>query len=181
MKFEKLLKIISEQNSFKYKTVTGYHGSESKIFSLNPEKEIWFVLDRDSQILDYYSGRGSLIEAELNLGNCLDLSMYNTDEIISEESARQFLVDCELSELEINDIIDHVYYTENYDSAEEYDENDIPLLPLSYSLNYCIKNILLKNKKYDSLIIKEADDEHTICMLNTSLINNVQIVKSDET
>ena len=53
--------------------------------------------------------------------------MYNTDEIISEESARQFLVDCELSELAINDIIDHVYYTENYDSAEEYDENDIPL------------------------------------------------------
>lgn len=169
MKFEKLLKIVSEQNSFNYKTITGYHGSDSKKFSLNPEKEIWFALDRGSQILDYYSGRGSLIQAELNLGNCLDLSMYDTDDLLGSEEIRSFLIDCELSDQKID------YWTDITIEGMRRDN-----IMLTNILNNLIKFEWLSSKIFDSIFIKEYSYD-TVCMLNTSLINNIQIIKSNET
>lgn len=157
-------------------TVIGYHGSEGNTgFDRKNDTGIWFVLDPDSDIIEYYSNRSGskkIIKARLNLGRCLDLSMYNTDYLCGLEEAESFLRDMELSESEIARVIDFTYMQAT--DSEHWDDNDIAILPLSGTLNHVIREYLIPQKKFDSLVIQEGQEHDTICMLNRDHIEIIE-------
>ena len=162
MKFEQLIKIV-ENNQFNFKDVIGYHGSESDSLELDPSRAVWFALDSNSEILNHYSSRGgnrNIFSAELNLGNCLDLSMYDTDDMIDFHESRQFLIDCELEDKEIKQLL---FIT--------WDNRNTHTIMLTNILNNVIKFSDL-SKKYDSLIIKENESD-TVCILNNKNIKKI--------
>lgn len=158
MKFKTLLTIIQESNN----VVIGYHGSSNDFLSLDPQKEIWFALDKKSHIMDYYHGsRKTLFRAELTLGKMLDLSMYDTDDMIEYDEIRQFLIDCELSDTSVDTWFFTI--TDNMRSDR---------IMLTQVLNSIIRHELLPLKMFDSIRIKEYSHD-TICMLNHTYIKNI--------
>lgn len=152
--------------------IMAYHGSEGNDKFDKPNmKGIWFAEDKDSDIINYYSGRGKLITAKIKLGNNLDLSMYNTDEKMNDSYARGFLIDMELNDNLVNDYINVFFYQE---METDYDEfTDEPVVTASIMLNYIIRHEFIPKRMYDSVSIMEGDEYLTHCIFDT---NNIQIV-----
>lgn len=153
--------------------VIGYHGSYGNKGFDNPNiKGIWFAEDKDSDILDYYSNRGNggLIKAELKLGQNLDLSMYNADEMMDENYAHEFITDMGFEREDVDDLID-IFYFSNFET--DYDDNGDPVLAASVLLNYIIENKMIPNRMYDSITILEGNDHITHCILDK---NNIRLI-----
>jgi hypothetical protein len=143
-----------------YSLTTLYHGSYGNTTFDNPtEKGIWFVEDIDAGILDYYSSRGgqsTILKCMVDLGNVLDLTMYNADEYLLEDDAEEFLID--VVESRSQKWIDYFFYE---DFETDFDEYGEPRLATSVILNHIIEYEPIIKSKYDSLAIMESDDETT--------------------
>jgi hypothetical protein len=155
--------------------VIGYHGSEGNDKFDRPNMNgIWFAEDKDSDIINYYSGRGKLITAKIKLGENLDLSMYNTDEKMNDSYARGFLIDMELDDNTVNDYINVFFYQE---METDYDEfTDEPVSTASMMLNYIIQHEFIPKKLYDSVSIMEGDEHLTHCILDNKNIEIISVV-----
>jgi hypothetical protein len=158
MKFNNLISLIEENYTSDY--IIGFHGSESTDnLQLDNDKLFWCALNRDSHLLDFYAKRGALYEVKFQLGNSLDLRMYDTDEYLDYDSAKQFLIDCDLSDTAVK--------TWQFTFFDDVDE-----VMLTQVLNAIIKEELIPSKKFDSVLIKEDEDD-TVCILNTRLIQQI--------
>jgi hypothetical protein len=160
------------KESYENETIIGYHGSRgNKDFGMSNVNGIWFVNDINSDILNYYSTRDNqktIIKAKLFLGRVLDLSMYNADIYQDETTIESFLIDCELDDKSINHYTNYFFYG-GY-SNTDYNEEGEPILATSVILNDLIKLYFIPNKKIDSILIMEGNDNLTICMLNSNYI-----------
>ena len=153
--------------------IIAYHGSEGNDKFDRPNiKGIWFAEDKDSDIINYYSGRGKLITAKIKLGNNLDLSMYNTDEMMNANYAEGFLNDMDLPFNVVNDYINAFFNQMETD----YDDNTgEQAVSASIILNYIIEHELIPKKVYDSVSIMEKGDNITHCIFNTGNIEIIDI------
>lgn len=158
MKFNKLLSLIEENYASDY--IIGFHGSESTDnLQLDSNKLFWCALSRDSHLLDFYAKRGALYEVKFQLGNSLDLRMYDTDDYLDYDSAEEFLIDCDLSSSAIE-----TWRSTFFDYEDE--------VMLTRVLNAIIEKEFIPSKKYDSVLVKQDEDD-TVCILNTSLIQQI--------
>lgn len=169
--FKKIGLIYENMNS----GVVGYHGSYgNQVFDKPNLKGIWFAEDQNSDIVEYYSSRGGLIKAELDLGNNLDLSMYNADEMMNDSYVESFLGDMGISEKDQNIWLNRLYF-EDYET--DYDDEGEPSISASEILNNIIEYVMIPQKLYDSVSINEGQDYMTHCILNK---NNIQIIEKPE-
>jgi hypothetical protein len=148
-----------------------YHGSGISD-KLNIQAGTWFVDDPNSPLLAYYSNRGGqsrILSAKVDLGEILDLSMYNTDEMVCIDDAKSFLFDLLEDRSKVEKYIDHVFF-DNSDAFDfDYDDNDNEIVAISVILNAVLKSENYK-LSYDSIEIMEGDDNTTYCVLNPNKI-----------
>ena len=148
-----------------------YHGSGIND-ALNMQAGTWFVDDPNSPLLAYYSNRGGqsrILSAKVDLGKMLDLSMYNTDEMVNIDNAKSFLFDLLEDHNNVEKYINHVFF-DNSDAFDfDYDDYDNEIVAISVILNAALKT---ENYKlpYDSIKIMEGDDNITYCILNPDKI-----------
>lgn len=151
--------------------VTLYHGSGISDV-LNIQAGTWFVDDPNSELLKYYANRGGtlkILTARVDLGKMLDLSMYNTDEMVDIDNAKSFLFDLLEDNNKVEKYVDHVFF-DNSDAFDfDYDSNDNEIVSISVILNAVLKNEKF-NLPYDSIKIMEGNDNTTYCILNPSKI-----------
>jgi len=161
----------------KPQVVLGFHGSRgNRTFAPEKFKGVWFAVDRNSDIIEYYSARDeqkTLIAAHLVLGRNLDLSMYNTDEKANEEYVESFLRDMGLSDSEVTHYIDYFFYE---DQLGDYDDDGNVCFSFSAILNHLIEFDFLPENRCDSVTIREGDEHITHCVLR---LENIKIVSCE--
>ncbi len=143
-----------------------FHGSGMSD-KLEVKAGTWFVDDPNSELLNYYanrSGKNKILAANVNLGKCNDLTMYDANDKIPFKMAKSFIYDLTEDDEFAEEIASDVY---TMDIDYEYDDDE-EIVSISRIIYIIMKNRIEKIP-FDSFKILENDNV-TYCILNTNNI-----------